>query len=367
MFQTHYLGVELIPHKKYMQLAIQLAKRGGPAVCPNPQVGCIIIKRGQIVGKGYHSICGGPHAEKIALEQAKHKARDSIMYVTLEPCSHWGKTPPCTEEIVNAGIREVVIGMKDPNPRVSGYEILKLRGIKTRIGMLEEECEALNEGYIKYMKKRLPLVTLKAGMTVDGKIATSTGKSKYITGRESLRKVHELRNGLGCVMVGINTVLKDNPLLDTRLVRGNDPIKIIIDTDLKIPLKANVLRNPLTVIIACSERAPKAKMKKLENLGIRIITSKPKNKLVDLKKIMKTVAKMGYNNILLEGGSLINASMIKEKLVDRVMLFTSPKILGDDGKGFVGPLGIKELNKVIDIKDISLKKVGRDMLVEGYL
>ncbi len=350
-----------------MLLAINLAKRGGSSVCPNPLVGCIIVKRGQIVGKGYHKLFGGPHAEKIALEEAKHKARDSIMYVTLEPCSHWGKTAPCTEAIVNAGVREVVIGMKDPNPKVNGYEILKLRGIKTRMSMLGVECTKLNEGYVKYMNKKLPFVTLKAGMTVDGKIATSTGKSKYITGKESLKKVHELRDKLGLVMVGINTVLKDNPLLDTRLIKGGEVTKVIVDTNLKISPKAKALKKPETAIIACSERVAKAKMKKFEEKGVRFITTPSKNKMVDLKKVMKGIIKMGYYNVLLEGGSILNASMIKEKLVDKVMLFTSPKLLGDDGKGVVGALGIKELNKVIEIRDINVKKVGKDILVEGYL
>ncbi|MCK5283137.1 MAG: bifunctional diaminohydroxyphosphoribosylaminopyrimidine deaminase/5-amino-6-(5-phosphoribosylamino)uracil reductase RibD [Nanoarchaeota archaeon] len=350
-----------------MQHAISLAKKGGNSVCPNPAVGCLIVKRGQIVGKGYHKICGGKHAEKIALDEAGNKANNSIMYVTLEPCSHWGKTPPCTEEIVNAGVREIVVGMKDPNPRVNGCEILKLRGLRTRIGILEKECMKLNEGYIKYVKKKVPFVCLKAGMSLDGKIATVIGKSKYITGKESLEMVHKLRNDIGLVMVGINTIIKDDPLLDTRLIKGEDTIKLIIDTNLKISLKAKAMKNPKNVIIACSERAPKVKMKKLEKMGVRIIKTKTKNNLVDLNKAMKQLAKLGYYNVLLEGGSLINASMINEKLVDKVMLFTSSKIIGDDGKGVIGPLGIKELNKAISLKDTHIKKIGKDILVEGYL
>ncbi len=357
----------MIPHKKYMQQALTLAKKGGKKVSPNPQVGCVIVKRGQIVGRGYHKEYGGKHAEVIALEQAGHKARDSILYVTLEPCSHWGKTPPCTEQIVDAGVREVVIGMSDPNPKVSGYEVLKLRGLKTRAGILEEECKEINEAYIKYIKKKMPLVILKAGMTLDGKIATSTGKSKYITGKESLKQVHKLRDDAGVVMIGVNTLLKDNPQLDTRLVKGAEPTKLIIDTNLKIGLKAKVLKKPETVIIACSERAPKAKMKKLESMGVHIIGTKTKNKQVDLKKVMKTLAKHGYTKILLEGGSQLNASMIQEKLVDKVMLFASPKILGSEGLSVVGKLGIKELNKVVTLKDIKSKTVGSDILIEGNL
>jgi diaminohydroxyphosphoribosylaminopyrimidine deaminase/5-amino-6-(5-phosphoribosylamino)uracil reductase len=357
----------MMPHKKYMQTALNLAKKGGSLVCPNPLVGCIIVKRGQIVGKGYHKVCGGQHAEKIALQEASHKARDSTMYVTLEPCSHWGRTPPCTEDIVAAGVGEVIIGMKDPNPRVNGYEILKLRGIKTRIGILEEECIKINEAYIKYIRKKIPFVTLKAGMTIDGKIATAEGKSKYITGKESLKMVHQLRNELGAVMIGINTLLKDSPLLDTRLIGGIEPFKVIIDTHLDIPLKANVLKKPDKVIIVCSQRAPKQKLEKLAKMGARIIHAKSKGKFINMTDAMKKVASLGYYNILLEGGSLINASMIKEGLVDKVMLFTSPKFLGDDAKGVIGPLGIKDLNKVITLQNISMKKIGKDILVEGYL
>jgi len=356
-----------MPHKKYMQLAINLALKGGAKVQPNPQVGCIIVKRGQIVGKGFHKLYGGPHAERAALEQAGHKARNSVMYVTLEPCSHWGKTPPCTEEIVGAGVREIIIGMKDPNPIVNGYEILKLRGLKARIGILDKDCEKINEGYMKYMKKKMPIVTLKAGMTLDGKIATSSGKSKYITDKESLKMVHKLRHDMGAIMVGINTILKDDPLLDTRLINGRETDKIIIDTNLKIRLNLKVLKKPMHAIIACSERAPKAKMKKLEDLGVRLIKTKTKNKLVDLKKVLKSLAKMGFYTILLEGGSLVNASMLKDGLVDKVMLFTSPKILGDDGLGVIGALGIKELKKVIKLKNTTYEQMGKDMLVTGYL
>jgi diaminohydroxyphosphoribosylaminopyrimidine deaminase/5-amino-6-(5-phosphoribosylamino)uracil reductase len=350
-----------------MQQAIGLAKKGNGNVSPNPMVGCVIVKRGQVIGKGYHKEFGGKHAETLALEQAGDKARDSIMYVTLEPCSHWGKTPPCTEEIVNAGVREVVIGMKDPNPIVNGYEILKLRGIKTRIGILEPECRKLNEPYVKYIKKKLPFVTLKAGMTLDGKIATSTGKSKYITSKDSLKMVHKMRDEMGAILVGINTVLKDNPKLDTRLVKGEEPTKIIVDSNLKISPRTKLMKKPDTVIIICSERAPKKKMQLLEKKGAVIIKTKSVNRQLDITKALKELAKNGYNNILLEGGSQLNASMIKEKLVDKIALFTSPKIVGDDGLGVVGKLGIKELDKVITLKDTSVKKVGKDILIEGYI
>lgn len=350
-----------------MAEAIKLAKKGEGKVAPNPLVGCVIVKRGQIVGRGYHKEYGGPHAEVVALEQARHKARDSILYVTLEPCSHWGKTPPCTEQIVDAGVREVVIGMKDPNHEVNGFEVLKLRGLKTRIGMLEEECKKLNEPYEKHSKKGLPLVILKAGMTLDGKIATSTGMSKYITGKESLRMVHKLRSDTGAVMVGINTIIKDDPRLDTRFIKGIEPVKLVIDTNLRIPIHANVLRSPKRLIIACSSRANALKKKRLGEIGVRFIQTETKSNLVNLRKVMMEMAKMGHQSILLEGGSELNAEMLKNRLVDKVMLFSSPKILGDDGIGVVGKIGIKELDKVINVKETNVKRVGKDILVEGRL
>jgi len=348
-----------------MQVAARLAEKGGRAVAPNPKVGCIIVKRGQIIGRGWHKEFGGPHAEQMALEEAAHKARDAIMYVTLEPCSHWGKTPPCTELIVKAGVHEVVIGSKDPNPEIKGYDILKLRGLKTRIGVLKETCDKFNEPYFKYITTKLPFVTLKAGMTLDGKIATARGKSKYITSQESLKRAHQLRAEIGVVMVGITTVLKDNPLLDARLVKGQDTIKLIVDSKLKIPPRAKVLANPETVIIAHTKRAPKGKQKQLLQKGVRLIsTPGPK---VQLRRLMKAMADSGHINILLEGGSDLNAAMIKDKLVDKMMLFTSPKILGGDALSVVGKLDIKDLGKAIQLNKVTTEKVGKDILVQGYL
>ena len=351
-----------------MQHALSLAKKGTQAVSPNPKVGCVIVKRGQIVGKGYHLEFGGQHAEAIALEQAGHKARDSILYVTLEPCAHWGKTPPCTEQIVDSGVREVIIGMKDPNPIVNGYEVLKMRGLKARIGILEDECRQINLGYIKYMQAKLPYVTLKAGMTLDGKIATSSGQSKYITGTEARTMVHALRAEKGMVMVGINTVLKDDPLLDARMTSSNQhPAILLMDTSLRIPPNAKILKRPDKVIIACAQKAPAKKRKKLEKMGAKVLSVALKGKEVDLRKALKAVADLGYVDILLEGGSQLNASMIKENLVDKVMLFTSPKILGGDALSVVGKLGIKELGNTVTLKDMKVSKVGKDILIEGSL
>ena len=254
----------MISHKKYMAIALELAKKGRGYVSPNPLVGCVIVKRGRVVGKGWHKKYGEEHAEILALKDAGKKAKNAAMYVTLEPCSHWGKTSPCTEKIVDSGIREVIVAMEDPNPLVDGYKELKFRGLKTRIGILREEALKLNEAYVKYMKSKRPFVILKLAMSIDGKIATYTGDSKYITSTEARKHVHQIRNDVDAVMVGINTVNRDNPMLDSRLIKGKNPIKVIVDSTLKISEKAKVLEDPSKAIIAATKNAPKNKIERLQ-------------------------------------------------------------------------------------------------------
>ncbi|MBS3131242.1 bifunctional diaminohydroxyphosphoribosylaminopyrimidine deaminase/5-amino-6-(5-phosphoribosylamino)uracil reductase RibD [Candidatus Woesearchaeota archaeon] len=349
-----------------MEMALKLAEKGKGLVSPNPMVGCLIVKRGKIVGRGYHKKFGGPHAEIEALEQAGKKAQNGTMYVTLEPCSHWGKTPPCTESVVESGVREVIIGSKDANPLVEGFKEMKFRGIKTKIGILKEECDRLNEAYFKYMRTRMPFTILKVAMSLDGKIATSTGDSKYITSTEARKHVHEIRNEVDAVMVGINTVLRDNPQLDSRLVNGKDPIKVIVDSHLKIPESSKVLKDPSRVIIATTNKAPKKKMDKLHQKGASIIVVKAKKDMVDLKEVMKELGKHDIASVMIEGGSHLNASAIKEKIVDKVLIFTAPKIIGN-GLGAISSLGITKVDKAVTLKGISTKKIGKDLLVEGYL
>src|SRR3989338_6157985 len=274
-----------------MDLAIKLAEKGKGSVSPNPLVGCIIVKRGRIVGKGYHRKYGEEHAEIMALKAAGKKAANATMYCSLEPCSHWGKTPPCTESIVEAGVREVVIGIEDPNPLVDGFRELKFRGIKTKIGILKEKARKLNEAYLKYMKTKKPFVILKVAMSLDGKLATSTGDSKYITSREARKYVHSLRNEIDAVMVGINTILKDDPKLDARLVKGKNPIKIIVDSTLKMPEKSKVLKDPSKIIIATTNKAPKNKIKRMHQKGINVIVVKNKQGMVDLNELMNELGK----------------------------------------------------------------------------
>ena len=356
----------MISHKKYMDVTIKLAERGKGQVSPNPLVGCIIVKRGRIVGRGYHKKYGQDHAEIMALKAAGKKAVNATMYCNLEPCSHWGKTPPCTERVVESGIREVIIGTEDPNPLVEGFRELKFRGIKTKIGIRREQARKLNETYFRYTKTKNPFVILKVAMSLDGKIATSTGDSKYITSKEARKFVHEVRNEVDAVMVGINTVLRDNPQLNSRLVNGKDPIKVIVDSTLKIPEKSKVLKDPSKVIIATTKKASKNKIKRLHLKGINVIVVQDKKKMVNLTDLMKELGKNQITSVMIEGGAHLNASSIADKIVDKVLIFTAPKIIGN-GMGAISSLGIKKVNKAIKLKKIRTKQIGKDLLVEGYL
>ncbi len=350
-----------------MELALKLAEKGKGSVSPNPLVGSLIVKRGRIAGRGWHRKCGEAHAEVSALKEAGKKAKDGLMYVTLEPCSHWGRTPPCTEKIVEAGIREVVIGMKDPNPVINGYNELKFRGLKTRIGILGNECKKLNETYIKYIKTKKPFVLVKAAMSLDGKIATRTGDSRYITGREARKLVHQLRAELDAVMVGINTVLKDNPELTVRLTKGRNPIKIVVDSKLKIPLNSKIVKNePTKLIVATTKKANKKKVKQLQQKGAKVIIINQKRGMIDLKALMKELGKLEITSIMIEGGAELNAEALRSGIVDKILFFISPKMIGK-GLGAIGDLGIKKVDKSINLKNIDYKKVGKDMLIEGYL
>ena len=350
------------PHRKYMQLALKLAAKGKGFTGPNPVVGAIIVKRGQIIGRGYHKKYGSEHAEVVALKQAGEKARNAIMYVTLEPCSHWGKTPPCTERIIEAGIREVIIAMKDPNPKVNGISVLKSHGIKTKVGILESQAKKLNEAYIKYMTTGRPFIIIKAAISLDGKIATLTGDSKYITCNESRRYVHKLRSESDAVLVGINTVLKDNPKLDVRLVKGKNPLKIVLDDKLRIPLNAHLLKEPEKLIIVTTNPL-KRKLKQLQKRGIKIIEFEDK---IELKKLIKKLANMGITSILIEGGSQVITSAIKSKIVDKVILFIAPIFIGK-GIELLGDVGVKSIKKVIKLKNVKIERIGEDIQVEGYL
>ncbi len=350
-----------------MEMTIKVAEKGKGLVSPNPLVGCLIVKRGKIVGRGYHKQYGTEHAEINAIKSAGKKVANAAMYINIEPCSHWGKTPPCTEKIVEAGIREVIIGMYDPNPLVEGFKELKFRGIKTKINILEKEAKKVNEIYLKYMKTKRPFVVLKVAMSMDGKIATRTGDSKYITGREARKYVHQLRSDLDAVMIGINTVLKDDPKLTPRMVKnGTDPMKVVIDSELKTPMKCNLMKQPSKLIIATTNKAPKAKINKFYQKGVNVIVLNSKRGMVDLKELMKELGKKEITSLMIEGGSQLNSSAIKDRIADKLLIFTAPKIVGN-GLEAIGNLGITNIDKAVKLKNIKTMKIGKDVLLEGYL
>ena len=356
----------MISHKKYMELAIKLAEKGKGTTSPNPMVGCIIVKRGRIVGKGFHKKAGTEHAEVLAIQDAGKKAMNSTMYVTLEPCSHWGRTPPCTEKIVESGVREVIIGMKDPNSLVHGYMELKARGLKTKIGILEEDAEKLNEPYVKWIKTKKPFVLIKVAMSADGRIATKTGDSKYITSKEARTLVHQVRTEVDAVMVGVNTVIRDDPELTPRLYKGKDPLKIVVDSNLKIPKNCNLMKDPSRLVVATTTKASKSDVQRLQDKGIRVIITKPDKGMVDLKELIKELGKSEIINVMIEGGSELNSSAINAGLVDKIMIFTAPKLIGN-GKGAIGNLGITKIAKAINLKNPVCRLVGKDLLIEAYL
>ncbi len=358
----------------YMRKAIALAKKGEGYTSPNPLVGAVIVKNGTIIGQGYHEFYGGNHAEINAFINANQDVEGSTMYVTLEPCSHFGKTPPCANAIVQKKIKKVVIGLKDPNPLVSGkgIEILESNGIEVVTGILEDECKKLNEVFLKYISTKTPFILLKYAMTLDGKIATYTGDSKWISNSLSRNYVHEIRHKFSAIMVGIGTVLKDNPNLNTRLANkeGLDPIRIIVDTKGRIPLDAKLinLKSNARTIVVTTELSSKDKLKSLKDKGVEIIITPVKDNHVDLKYLINILGEIGIDSILLEGGSQLNFSMLKENLVDKVITFISPKIIGGSlSKTPVGGSGIEFMKDAINLHDISLKRFGEDIMLEAYI
>ncbi|KOF57269.1 riboflavin biosynthesis protein RibD [Clostridium sp. DMHC 10] len=357
-----------------MKRALELAARGRGRVNPNPMVGAVIVKDGEIVGEGYHEYFGGNHAEINALNIAGKKAIGADIYVTLEPCSHFGKTPPCALALVKAGIKRVIIAMRDPNPLVSGkgIEILKQNGIEVLNGVLQKEALKLNEVFVKYITTKKPYVIMKTASTLDGKISTVTGQSKWISSGASRKYVHYLRNNIMGIMVGIGTIIADDPLLTTRLEGEvcKSPTAIIVDSKLRIPLNSKILDTLKyrKIIIAVTEKADKVKLKQLKDIGVLIIETPTKNKMVDLNYLMMKLGELNIDSILLEGGSTLNFSCIKEKIVDKVMCFISPILLGgEEAKTTIGGAGIECLSKAIKVSNIKLKNIEQDILVEGYI
>ncbi|MCX5895932.1 MAG: bifunctional diaminohydroxyphosphoribosylaminopyrimidine deaminase/5-amino-6-(5-phosphoribosylamino)uracil reductase RibD [Proteobacteria bacterium] len=358
----------------FMKTAIRLAKKAAGAVSPNPLVGAVLVKDNGIIATGYHHFYGGPHAEVYALKSAGNKARGADLYINLEPCCHQGKTPPCADALIMAGIRRVFIGMKDPNPLVSGKGIRKLAeaGIEVEVGILEHECRQLNEVFVKYVQHKIPFVFLKIAASLDGKIATSRGDSKWITGDISRRFVHRLRSEVDAVLVGIGTVLSDDPLLTSRQYKGahKNPCRVVVDSTLRIPLTSNLLNTAPEVktIIATSQNAPQKRAEAVERRGAEILRISSTGSGVDLKKLVKLLWARGIASLLIEGGSEISASALHDGIVDKLLFFYAPKIIGNKNAfSMVGGIGAHTISDAIIIRDVTYKKMGGDLLVAGYI
>lgn len=347
--------------KEYMSLALSLARRRKGLTHPNPTVGCVVVKDGEIVGLGYHERAGYPHAEVVALDQAGEKARGSTVYVTLEPCTHFGRTPPCTDALIGAGVRRVVIATIDSNPLVGGKGVQKLReaGIEVEVGVLEEEAKRLNEDFFTFISQRRSYVTLKLAQTVDGRIATVSGESKWITSIESRRFAHRLRAEAGTVLVGINTVLRDNPSLTVRhFPWERQPKRIVIDPDLDIPLDSKLVNDGEASTLIVFSKRNLSKEEELIEKGVELLYMEE----IVIRDLLEELARREIVHILVEGGAFTVTQFLKEGLWDRLVIFQAPKLMGE-GKG-IGDLGTDSMEKVLSLKLRKEIRIGEERVFE---
>jgi len=357
-----------------MKIALDLAKKGEGFTSPNPMVGAVIVKEGKVVGTGFHKALGEAHAEVVAIDEAGDSAKGATLYVTLEPCNHTGITPPCTGKIVDANINRVIVAMKDPNPDVKGggIDYLKQHGIDIVLGVCKDKAKKLNEAFIKYIGTKRPFVIIKCAATLDGRIATKTGDSRWVSGKESRAFVHRLRHAVDAIMIGINTVKQDDPSLTTRLndLKGHDPFRIILDTHLAISENAKVLRlnSASDTIIVTGNSISEKKKTQIENKRIRIIKSPVKDGLIDLDSLMDRLGDFNITSVLIEGGSRVIAKALDEKIVDKIIFFYAPKIMGgDDGVPVCKGQGPDLMKDCIPVKDINVRRFGDDVMIEGYI
>ncbi|HKS16088.1 MAG TPA: bifunctional diaminohydroxyphosphoribosylaminopyrimidine deaminase/5-amino-6-(5-phosphoribosylamino)uracil reductase RibD [Planctomycetota bacterium] len=349
--------------ERFMARGLELARRGLGSVEPNPMVGAVVVRGGRIVGEGSHARFGGPHAEVVALNRAGARAKGSTLYVTLEPCAHFGKTPPCTDLIAASGVREVVAAVRDPNPIVNGkgLQLLRRRGIKVRTGTLEKEAVHLNRGFFKAHRLGLPYVAAKWAMTLDGKIATRTGDSRWVSGDRARAWVRALRDEFQAILVGANTALRDDPGL-----RGGkrDPIRIVLDSNARLPLDSQLVRSAKErrTIVAVTDSAPPGKLRKLERAGVQVI----KLETSDLRVVFEELARSGIHSILVEGGGEVHASLFDSGLADEVLVVVAPKIAG--GRDAVTPVegeGLSKMAEALQLGDVTVERLGDDVLIRG--
>jgi diaminohydroxyphosphoribosylaminopyrimidine deaminase/5-amino-6-(5-phosphoribosylamino)uracil reductase len=348
----------------YMDMALDLALKGQGFTSPNPMVGAVVVKNGKVVGTGYHQAAGKPHAEVNALNDAGGDANGATLYVNLEPCNHTGRTPPCTDKILNSGVQRVVVAMRDPNTDVKGggIDFLKENGINISLGICEAKAKRLNEIFVKYIRTKRPFVILKCAATLDGRIATRTGDSRWVTNEQSRGVVHRLRHAVDAILVGINTINAHG--------RGKDAIRVVLDTNLSISPDAKVLRlnSDSDTILVAGRSAIQEKKSALAANGIRVIESVLKNKRIDLDLLMDQLGALGITSLLIEGGSRVIASALNAGVVDKIMFFYAPKLTGgDDGVPICRGKGPDRMADCIAVKDVTLQRFGDDVMIEGYI
>ncbi len=357
----------------YMRLALREASKGDGRTSPNPAVGAVVVKNGQVVGKGYHRKAGTPHAEVHALRAAGTQARGATLYVTLEPCNHSGRTPPCSQAVLEAGIKRVVAGMGDPNPHVvgNGASFLAQRGIDVTMGVLEEECRRLIRPFLKHSATGLPWVIMKAGMSLDGRIATRTGHSGWITGEESRLQVHRVRDRVDAILIGVGTALADNPALTTRLPRGGrDAVRMVLDTHLRLDPAARILTqsSKAPTWLFCGPQAEPARQRALEAAGAVVHrVGMADDGRVAIPEVLRLVGAANMTALLVEGGGAVHASFLRQRLVDEVMLFVAPLFLGGDGLPLAGPLGVSQVGDGPRLTRVRTRRFGEDVLIRGDL
>ncbi len=353
---------------QYMQRAVVLAQRGIGRVNPNPLVGAVIVKNGRIIGEGYHECYGMPHAERNALANCREDPRGATMYVTLEPCCHYGKNPPCTEALIGSGIARVFVGSDDPNPLVAGKGLAQLEaaGIEVIRHFCKEDCDAINHIFFHYIRTRMPYCILKTAMTADGKTATRAGLSQWITNEASRRHVHETRNRVAAIMVGIGTVLADDPTLSCRIENGRNPVRFVCDTNLQIPLDCKLVLTAHeipTYVAAC--RMDRRKCEKLEAFGVHVLQLPSEDGHVDLRALIRIIGDMELDSILLEGGSALHEAALRSGIVQHVQIYIAPKIFGGiSAKTAVGGLGVSSPEEAYQLSSPSIRRFGDDILLE---
>ena len=354
----------------FMRQAIGLGRRGLGRTSPNPPVGAVVVRQGTVVGRGFHRRAGEAHAEVEALRDAGSRARGATLYVTLEPCNHQGRTPPCTGAVIAAGVRRVVIGTRDPNPHVFGNGLARLRraGVRVDLGTEQAACNELIRAFAKHVSTGMPHVTLKLAASADGRIATATGASRWITGEASRRLVHRLRNETDAVMVGAATVIADDPELTCRLRGGRDPLRVIVDGRLRVPLDARVLTNAAApgTIIATVSRSPRL-IGALRQRGATVLVLPGTKGQLSLRRLLGVLGRRGMSSVLIEGGATLAAAALHARVVDRLLCFYAPKLIGGDGRPMLGSLGVRRLPSAIPLRDATVQRVGEDILLSAEI